>query len=182
MGATVIASDLTKWSEGIIVMADGEVRQGELAFQVSDIVLFKAAGEVTVFPAHKVRSFRYYDRQANVNRRFVSRLRSTEKTASFYEVVVWGEVSVMRKLNYQTISNREKSDKYDYDYFICFQSKLVPLRNFRNQVYPNLISNSSQVERLINAHHLNPNNQADAIQIVQLYNKATYAATLMAGI
>lgn len=181
LGASVIASDLVKWSKGIIVMADGEVRQGELAFQVSEIVLFRASGEVTVFTASKVRSFRYYDQLENINRKFVSRASSLGRTACFYEVVVLGEVSVIRKLSHHMISNRKNSDKDDYNYFICFQNNLIPLHHFRNKVYPSLTS-SRQIGRLIKDRHLNPNHKADAIQIIQLYNKATSAETLVAGI
>ncbi|MEK6780610.1 MAG: hypothetical protein AABY93_02835 [Bacteroidota bacterium] len=180
-GANVAASDLVKWSQGIIVMVDGEVRQGELAFQVSEIVLFRDAGVVTVFPANKVRSFRNYDQEENINRKFVSRASQTGRIASFYEIVVWGEVSVMRKLKSQVISNQENSDKDGYDYFICFQNNLVNLRHFRSKVYPNLISSSSQMEVLISCHHFNPNNKADAIQIIQFYNRVTYTETLVAG-
>ena len=180
-GAFVMASDGVKWSKGIIVMADGEVRQGDLAFQVSEIVLFRTADEVTVFTANKVRSFRYYDHQEKINRKFVSRASSLGRTACFYEVVVLGEVSVMRKLSHHIISNRKNSDKDDYNYFICFQDNLIPLHHFRNKVYPSLTS-SRQIGRLIKDRHLNPNHKGDAIQIIQLYNKAASAETLVAGI
>ena len=163
-------------------MADGEVRQGELAFQVSEIILFRAVGEVAVFPANKVQSFRYYDQEENINRKFVSRTSSINRFASFYEVVVWGDVSVMRKLSHQIISNRKNSDKDDFDYFISFQNNLVPLKHFRNKIYPNLISSSNHMRVLINENHLNPNDKADAIQIIQLYNKATSVETMVAGI
>ena len=177
-----MASDLVKWNQGVIVMPDGKVRQGELAFQVSEIVLFRVAGEVTVFPANKIRSFRYYDPEQNINRKFVSRTSSLKRTSSFYEVVVLGEVSVMRRFNQHVITSREKSDLDDYDYFVCLQENLVPLKQFRNKVYPNLLTSSSQIEMQIKANHLNPNRQGDAIQIIQLYNKATSAETLVAGI
>ena len=181
-GASGVASDLVKWNQGVIVMPDGKVHQGELAFQVSEIVLFRVAGEVTVFPANKIRSFRYYDPEQNINRKFVSRTSSLKRTSSFYEVVVLGEVSVMRRFNQHVITSRKKSDLDDYDYFVCLQENLVPLKQFRNKLYPNLLTSSSQIEMQIKANHLNPNRQGDAIQIIQLYNKATSAETLVAGI
>jgi hypothetical protein len=97
-------------------------------------------------------------------------------------VIVVGEVSVLRKLNHQILTNRKKSDIDDYDYFVCAQDNLVPLKQFRNKVYPNLLVSSHQIEIQIKAHHLNPNRKADAIQIIQLYNTATSAETLVAGI
>lgn len=180
--ANVSASDLVKWNKGVLVTASGEVLQGELAFQISDLVLFKTAGEVTVFPAHKVRSFRYYDLEENINRKFVSRASSFDNHSVFYEVVVVGKAGVMRRLKSDMISHQKISDKDGYEYFVFFENDLVRLNQFRNKIYPNLVTSSSQVEMLIKEHHLNPNRKADAIQIIQLYNKATSAETLLAGI
>ena len=83
---TVDASESLEWNAGVLVTVDGEVQQGELAFQVSEIVLLKVADEVTVFPAHKVHSFRYYDLEENINRKFVSRASSLDNHFAFYEV------------------------------------------------------------------------------------------------
>lgn len=180
--ANASASDVVKWNKGVLVTAGGEVRQGELAFQISDLVLFKTAGEVTVFPAHKVHSFRYYDLEENINRKFVSRNSPFDSHSVFYEVVVVGKAEVMRKLKSGIVSNQKNSDKDGYDYFVFFENNLVRLNQFRNRVYPELITSSSQMATLIKEHHLNPNSKADTIQIIQLYNKATSAETLLAGI
>ena len=177
----VSAADVVRWNQGVIVMSDGNVRQGELAYQMSEMVLFRTAGEVSVLPAYKIHSFRYYDARENVNRKFVSR-RSLSGTMDFYEMIVVGEVSVVRRFSHQVITNRKKSDIDDYDYFVCLQDNLVPLKQFRNKVYPNLLTSSHQMEIQIKTHHLNPNRKADAIQIIQLYNKATSVETLVAGI
>ncbi len=179
---TVDASESLEWNAGVLVTVDGEVQQGELAFQVSEIVLLKVADEVTVFPAHKVHSFRYYDLEENINRKFVSRASSLDNHFAFYEVVVSGKAGVIRKCKSIRVSNQKKSDKYGYDYFVFFENNLVSLNQFRNKVYPDLITSSNQMETLIKDHRLNPNRKADAIQIIQLYNKVSYAETVVAGI
>ncbi len=179
---TVDASESLEWNAGVLVTVDGEVEQGELAFQVSEIVLFRAAGEVTVYPANKVHSFRYYDRNENINRKFVARPANYTRIASFYEVIVVGEVSVMRLLKSQRITNRKKSDRDDYDYFVLFGDNLINLNQFRNKVYPDLVSSSERIVSLIKEQHLNPHQKADAIRIVQLYNKVFYRETIVAGI
>ncbi len=179
---TVDASESLEWNAGVLVTVDGEVQQGELAFQVSEIVLFRAAGEVTVYPANKVRSFRYFDQEENINRKYVSRPSAYGRNASFYEVIVVGEVSVMRLLKSKRITDRKKSDLDDYDYFVLFEGNLIILNQFRNKVYPELIARSGQIPFLIKEHHLNPNQKADAIRIVQLYNKVAYTETVVAGI
>jgi hypothetical protein len=179
---TVNASESLEWNAGVLVTVDGKIQQGELAFQVSEIVLFRAAGEITVYPANKVHSFRYYDQTENINRKFVSRQAGYGRIASFYEVIVVGEVSVMRLLKSQRITNRKKSDRDDYDYFLLFEDHLINLNQFRNKVYPDLVSSSERIANLIKEQHLDPNQKADAIRIVQLYNKISYTETVVAGI
>jgi len=173
------ASDL-KWSQGVVVMANGEVRQGELDFQFSEVVLFKAAGEVSVLNAIKLQSFRYYDQEKNINRKFISRV--SGKQAIFYEVVVYGEVAVLRKPKFSLFHNRENSDRDGYDYFVSFQNNLSNLKQFRTKVYPTLVEYKGDIRLTISERHLNPNHQSDAIQIIQIYNKETSAETLVAGI
>lgn len=179
---TTYASELLKWNAGVVVLDDGQLRQGELAFQVSEIVLFRTEGKVTVYTANKIHSFRYYDQEQDINRKFVSRASTFGRTAIFYEVVVVGEVSIIRKLKTQIIANRKISDKDDFDYFVLFQNNLFTLGQFRNKVYPGLIAKWGQIIDLIKQRHLNPNQKADAIQIIQLYNKVAFAETLVAGI
>ncbi len=177
--ASVVASDVLKWNHGVIVMADGEVRQGELLFQVPELVLFRDNNEVSVMAAGKVQSFRYYDAEANINRKFISH--SSGRTAAFYEVVIWGEVSVIRKLKHQLISKRKKSDAADYDYFVSRQGSIIPLKRFGHNVYPDLVAKSQHLRKLVRERNLKTYDQADAIQIVQLYNRTTYNAS-MAGL
>lgn len=179
---TISSSAEVKWSQGSIVLATGEVRQGEIAFQVSEIVLFRTKNELTVYPAHKIHSFYYFDKPENINRKFIALSSGNGKPSAFYEVVVWGEVKVIRKLKSSVLSNRKKSDNDDYFYFTYQQNSIVDLKDFRRKVYPNLISGNNHILNQINEQHLNPNDDSDAIKIIRLYNKLAYTETLIAGI
>jgi len=170
-----------KWSQGVVVMVDGEVRQGEVVFQFAEIVLLRSEGEVNVLPANKVQSFRYYDQKENINRNFVS-TQPIGKPAAFYEIVVFGEVSVVRKFKPNVLYNKEHSDKNGFDYFVRIQNELVTLKHFRTKVYPTLIEHFHGLPFAISERRLNPNYAGDAIQIIQIYNKETSAETVLVGI
>ncbi len=170
------------WNEGVIVLANGQVKQGEVAFQVSEILLFRSVGELTVYTAHKLHSFRYFDAKANINRKFISFSSDNKRFKIFYEVVVVGKVSVLRKFKTNNINGQCNSDKDDFDYFVRFQNNAYNLNQFRNKVYPGLISTAGElILAQIKEKHLNPNFNADAIQIVELFNKIIASEQLVAG-
>lgn len=174
--------DPLKWNVGIVVLADGSVLQGELSVE-KEVVLFLSGGEVTVFGAHKLRTFRYYDAEANVNRKFISIQPSTIRTMQFYEMVVVGEVSVLRKFKSSLFNVHPQSDKYDFDYFIRFQSQLFDIKQFRSKIYPALVTRAgTTLLSPLHDQNLNPNNTADVIQIAVLFNKVIVSSPAWAGI
>ena len=182
LGFIANASEGLTWNEGVLVLTDGRVKQGAVAFQVSEIVLFRVNGEVTVYTANKIHSFRYFDAKANINRKFISLSSENIRVNTIYEVVVVGKVSVLRKFKTNNINGQRNSDKDDFDYFVRCQNYTYNLSQFRNKVYPNLISTAGELMSQIKEKHLNPNLDADAIQIVELFNKITESSQLVAGI
>ena len=61
------------WSKGSVVLANNEVVVGDVARQGIGLLLLKdQKGTITVFPTHKVNSFRYYDADQDVNRVFIA--------------------------------------------------------------------------------------------------------------
>lgn len=177
------ASEGLTWNEGVIVLTDGRVKQGAVAFQVSEILLFTVNGELTVYTANKIQSFRYFDAKANINRKFVSLSSGNERVKIFYELVVVGKVSVLRKFKTNNINGQHNSDKDDFNYFVRCKNDLYHLSQFRTKVYPSLISTAGElILSQIKVKHLNPNLDADAIQIVELFNKITESSQLVAGI
>ncbi|MEJ0030432.1 MAG: hypothetical protein WDO15_08715 [Bacteroidota bacterium] len=61
---------------------------GKLHAQSLELLLFRSAEGLSVLPAHKVSSFRYYDEKENINRMFMS------VASRYYERVVYGRLSV----------------------------------------------------------------------------------------
>jgi hypothetical protein len=115
--------------KGVIVDCDQTVIQSELAVEPAlDVLLYKVDSTVSLMPAHKVKSFRYFDAEKNINRQFVS-LR-TEGVYHFYEIVIQGDVQVLRRLK-KYASGWEADEGYDYDFFIFFAGKILPLSKFK---------------------------------------------------
>src|SRR6478736_11674 len=166
-----LANAQQRWSEGVAVLSDSQVMVGKISFD-HNVLLAKQEDQVTVLPSHKVNSFRFYDVESNINRHFVSlpSYRGIFPTSYFYEVVIWGNTSVIRK-QHSIIDHQSKNKDADhFDYYVLFEREMIPFKRFRSKVYPKLISMSFSLENLVNQKKLNPNIPADVIRIVQLSN------------
>src|ERR1041385_2941016 len=164
--AVVCAEDVT-WHEGSVVLASKEVVVGQIARQSHELLLLKnAKGEVSVLPAHKVCSFRYYDRDKNVNRIFIT------ASNKFFERVVSGKISVWRiqKFFDQNI-DEENTDLYDF--FIEDEKTIYSLNSFRKKFFGRI---KDELElNLVSYKHLDPNTRYGALSLIVLYNKSTRA-------
>lgn len=132
-----------------------------------DLVLFKRETRVDVLPAHSVRNVRFFDSVDNVNRRFVS-IDDLPRRCWLFEVVADGEISVVRR---ERRFNFERgSGLNSFDYFVVLEDRIVPLRNFRNKVYP-IIVRQPGFKDLVRHRRLDVNAFDDSIEIVMLYNR-----------
>lgn len=174
-----LANAQTKWSDGVVVLKDSHILTGK--FSIShDVLLNQDKDQVAVFPSHKVSSIRFYDASLNINRHFVSLSSQSNffRTSYFYEVVVWGNTSVVRR-KHQLVNYQSKNDEAEnFDYFILLNKELVPMKKFRSKVYPKLLAGSSYLSDRVAAQNLNPNLAGDAIRIVQLSNKDIYDTSI----
>jgi hypothetical protein len=166
------------WHEGSLVLSDGVVKQGELSFQTSEVVLFRDAESFMVYKPHQVASFYFFDREANMNRKYFS-IGASQVTSRFYEVVVWGKLWVVRQLKSAFLIHHQPSDKFDYQYFIYDQDRLTDLKQFKRLVLPTLTFQNSELFTLIKEKGLDPNQKADVIRIVKYYNQSTAPASLV---
>lgn len=166
---SLIAADEPDWHEGMIVMKDGQVQRGQLAIHSFELALFKSESGLEVYSPLKVKSIFYFDPHYNFYRKFVSMDVRWGRPAGFYEVVVNGKLSVVRKLKSPFVSCDERSDKSDYKYFVRQGSSLLSLKDFKS-LYRKIESDFPALAEEVKLRKLNPAIEADAIRIVQLIN------------
>ncbi len=162
----------TAWHEGSVVLKTKEVLVGEISIEPNyDLILHRVKGKVEVYPAHKIHSLYFYDEEANINRKFISL-----KEAGLFnhhqllEIVLRGEISIYRKQ--KACTGNSPSDANDFCYYTYHHEQLIDLLKFRSQVYPQLIGSSgNRISIFINKNKLNPNSSADAIKIIEFYNR-----------
>jgi hypothetical protein len=166
---SLLAADEPDWHEGMIVLKDGQVQRGKLAIHSFELALFKTESGLEVYTPLKVKSIFYFDPHYNFYRKFVSVDVRWGRPAAFYEVVVNGKLSVVRKLKSPFVSCDERSDKLDYKYFVKQGSQLLSLKDFKS-LYRRIKSTNPALAEEIKLKKLNPAFEADAIRIVQLIN------------
>ncbi|NJM26336.1 MAG: hypothetical protein HC859_13465 [Bacteroidia bacterium] len=156
-----------------MVLKDRQVIRGEVATPGELMVLMRTGDDVTALPAHKLASVQYYDRAANVNRKFVPVV-SVERgypLTTLYEVVVTGEVEVLRRPQWRAPTSY-KFPPDGYIYFVRYRDETVSICRFRGKVYPALLqSHKPELTRFIKRQKLNPNVTADVIPIIQFHNQ-----------
>lgn len=158
-----------QWRPGSVVLAEGNVLVGDVARQSNDLILLRSGGEITVLPAHRVQSFRFYDAQQNVNRKFVAlRADVSSKRQVFYEMVTAGSLSVLRKQRHFN-EHLIDSDTEEFDFFIFSGGEIVSLRSFKSRYYDEV---SHELERAgVRTSSFNPNEPADAMKMILMFNK-----------
>ncbi|HEX5171809.1 MAG TPA: hypothetical protein VFW11_21670 [Cyclobacteriaceae bacterium] len=170
------------WYEGAVVLADQQVLTGQVAVHPrQNIIMFRSGDQQTVYPAHKIQNVFYYDEQFNINRKFVSIANRDHGYAKYelYEIVLRGEVSVLRKERIHLDLN----DQLDFNYFVMYQDEVLPIKQFNKRVYPHLIDcDSFTFSRFIEREHLNPNSLRDAISMIKYYNRmVSHSSSLARG-
>lgn len=134
-----------------------------------------------VYTADKILSLFFYDADENINRKFIS---FTEKINSFrasylYEVVVFGEIKILRRLLFSFADPGD--DKNSYHYFVLAGNELVTINKFRTKVFPDLLNASESLSGFIHENRLNPNVHEDVIRIVEYFNRVSRSKSLIAS-
>ena len=147
---------------------------GQILYNPSfDLVVFRDHSSRTVVTASNVRSLRYFDVSSNINRRFITVQGSLAKSAKIFEVVLSGEVIVLRHA--KSGCGPSPSDRDGYNYFFARNNIVVPLKKFRSRFY-------EEVKGLLREEamklRLNPNDEADAIRLIEIYNARQFSASL----
>jgi hypothetical protein len=164
------AQEAIDWQTGSLALTSDELLTGQLSFQTAQFVLFKSGEQVLVFPAHKVRWFRFDDSREAINRKFIS-IKQGNNQHAIFEMVLWGRVNVVRELKSTYLNDRVPSHVKDFDYYTYNNGRLTKLKKFKRDVYPTLTSRFDDLSELVKQARLNPELEADAIQIAHLYNQ-----------
>lgn len=163
-----------RWFQGSIVTSNTrEVLTGEIAIEEKfDLILFKQQGQVQVLNAHRLESVFFYDSLLQMNRTFISIKQdsSTVVNLGLYEVVVKGEVRVIRHL--RDYASPSTSLVENYVYYILNREQLVLLQYFNERVYADLvIRGGEQLKQFEKINRLNPYHAADAVKLIIEFNK-----------
>jgi len=160
-----------KWYDGSVVLTSGKVIVGKMVIDpFLDVVLFEENDKRMVLPAHKVRSLYYYDEAYDINRRFIS---LEERVLPYndhklYEIVVHGEVNVLRK---QKTRFSNPKDALDFTYYVSYRDEVVLLRKFGKKIYPQLRSSMEKLDDFVSANHLREYDSSNSIEIIEFYNR-----------
>jgi len=161
------------WVQGVVVLKDQTVIRGELSLQRGDVVLIKESdSRVQVYAAHQLQQIRYYDKVEQINRSMHSLAAKSQSFSQdrLFELVTHGSVRVWRLPSDYRWSQCD--DAFGYVYFVEWNDNLVPLKKFRTQIYPHMRWSMEVPEKL------NPNNEADALQLIQYYNQQEHSTSL----
>jgi hypothetical protein len=164
-------SEPLSWYDGSLVLKNDNVLTGRISVnQDYNLVLFKSGDQHLVLPASKIQTLYFYDAKANINRRFTSIQQRVNTYTSYklYEIVLNGEVSVLRRLT-PSLADRDEQHN-SYHYFVRLGDEPVGLHRFRAKIYPYLQKTCISLKAHIREKHWNPNNHAHAVLIIDYYN------------
>jgi hypothetical protein len=121
----------------------------------------------------------YYDKEADVNRTFVS-YRSQmgfRNVYKYYERIVFGKLSVLRtqKTFHDTI---DETNPEAFTFYIEAGSHFTSLRSFRRNYFEQVKRELQQ--HMVSFRQYNPNTKHGALSLILLYNEA--ASSSIAGI
>jgi len=86
-----------------------------------------------------------------------------------YEVVVSGDVNVLRRKKFDAFS--ADVGVADYNYFTLYNHELTPLNKFHRKIFPHLRSRSKeQLQEFISTNKLPTSQLANSIRIIEFYN------------
>lgn len=162
------------WYEGVVVLKTNEVMVGEVFIQPSlNVVLFRSSGKTSFFPAGKISYVNFNDGKVNMPRKFIAQISKLNgrEMANLYEVVLQGEMSVVRKPKGSVVHGAEMDDVRSFDYFILWNNNLLKLSDFKRSIYPSMAEDSGWLKNIAQKERLDPNHASDAIRLIHFYNE-----------
>lgn len=190
----VLANSGSEWHNGEIVLNSGEVLNGHLSYS-DEIVQCKVHNTIKAYSTFQVAHFQFYDTELNTNRTFVPITNSVIKNVqapSFYELVVEGPITLLRKETYTyKLANDPQKDRdlawetqtvrrfeydvhmrvQDFEYFYIHDQNLNALRNFRKEIAPLLHEYQTDINHFIEKNALNTRDIESQIKVITYFNR-----------
>lgn len=172
--------------KGAVVLQDGTVFTGNVSILSYQLVCLGVDNEQVILAPHKISQVRYYDKESNINRKFISiKTPSTlSEVYTLYEEVLYGPVSVVRKPSSLYGSGKLALSDHDaFDYFARTSDKLISLKKFRSTLFPQFREElGERIDQYIHQKQLDIYNTADVIRIIQFYNQVVAGQQVIAGL
>ncbi len=186
-----LAGDLDKSGKGTVVLNDNSVYYGDITYnQELDLVSVVKQGKTFTFTTHQVQVFQYFDCEKELNRIYTS-VEVSEPNAyysqpklRFLEMVVHGDVSILRCETYKMVENYESNDRtlllkrnivseptlvIGFDYYFTKSGYTQKLTNFKKQVLP-LLNNQPLITRFIHENGVDLASWKGQYQVIEFYN------------
>lgn len=169
--ALLLHLSLMSWSQepaydGVVVDSRGVVWVGKVTIlRPFELFSLKADSVTEIFAAWRVKDLRYYDNVLGLSRRWIT-FPEKNSVVKFYEVVLGGDILVVRRPHFY---NRSLKNHADFSYYFVEYGVLSPLRKFRKLLYHRLRPE-------VDDWSLNPNTPGDAMQYIQRHNQMLAAS------
>ncbi|MEM9832361.1 MAG: hypothetical protein AAF944_17145 [Bacteroidota bacterium] len=180
----------TAWSFGVIVIDDDQILQGEIRYNYAhDLVMYRKNADATlqIFSTNRIHSFRYYDdEQDRVRyfRKYTFRENEYITRPGFFEVVLSGNVSYLRKHNGTAYfdatdsrrfavkrSGRVSPEVICYNYYVQLNGEIIQAKLFKRKVLPWLLKQNIAVKDHMKKHGLRSSYVDDQIRLLRYANQ-----------
>lgn len=183
------------WHSGVVVLKNHEVINGELKHDWRhNVIQVKRDDRTEAYSAFQVALFYFHDERLKAVRKYVSlpyEARPHAFVDVFFEEVVRGEISMLRKENPGYNWNQQAPDRdiytpsgkiiddYNYhyalsfDYFYSVKGRLMPMEDFREEFMASL--SHTEVDRInhfIAENSIDLSKVADQVRVIRFYNKS----------
>ncbi len=160
------------WYEGSVTLRSDVVLRGDISIEDGyNVILLKIGDEIQVVPAFKIAFLQLYDDVSGRHHKFVSLHVGIgpARAFQFFEILVDGEVSVLKKEVTAWYSVHLEVE--DYEYFILCDNELMSISRFRKNIYPKLVKETEgALKRFVDDNNLLQYKLADVVVMIQFYN------------
>ncbi len=172
------------WHAGLLILPNNEQLETNILFDAStDLIQVQTGTTIKVYSARQVLAFQYFDPHTNVVRHYESHLYArnhARKTRMFFEVVVAGEMKVLRRFKSWKQARSVTASHTDqlwydsnntYDYLVYTQNKFIPIKNFKKVILPQLLQEyGDALNAFMKKQQLTVFSQRGRLMVINRYN------------